>query len=110
MYAKGVYGYAPFTLHSPIERHTVLTITGSRRGVPYDVTVNQGVVTGSEEIATLLRVHGGESFAPYPTSGTLILDLEDEQSVLAALTNLTRVTEVGGDVVEPEPVVAGVDR
>ncbi len=76
----------------------MLTITGHANGVPYDVTVDGGVVTGSAAIADLLSDHEGEQYAVTPTSGARALDLGDEESVLAALSALTEVTEINGDV------------
>ena len=78
--------------------HHVFIVTGSTGGIPYDVTVDQGRVTGSERIAGLLSVHSGETFSMTPTGEGYPLDvIQSPISVLAALHSLTEVTEVTGD-------------
>jgi hypothetical protein len=78
----------------------LLTVTGTvDGGIPYDVTVDQGVVTGSPRIADLLERHTGRQHSNHPTQGGLVLALDDEASVLAALRSLTTVVLVEG---EPE--------
>lgn len=84
----------------------MFTVTGSTRGVPYDVTVrDDGTIDGSERIEHLLYKYEGEQFGASPTHGARTLTRNDPASILLALRNLTVVSATRGDV----PDVAAFD-
>jgi hypothetical protein len=91
-------------------------VRGLLNGVVYTLVVNRedpdttatDGVTGSAPIVDLLTERLGEQVWATPTGPTFTLDLTDDRSILAALTELTTVTEMTGDVpIVMSPEVAG---
>lgn len=66
--------------------------------VPYSVTVDAGRVTGSPRIDALLRDHEGETFAPEVREAATLTAERTDEAVYNALSSLTRLVEVTGDV------------
>jgi hypothetical protein len=85
----------------------MFTVEGYVDGVSYTAVVGDpkaegdpsaaGIVTGTDNVVTLLRGHEGLPVRASVTSGDRPLDLRDPESVLAGLRDLTQVTKVTGD-------------
>jgi hypothetical protein len=87
-----------YTTYTHRKEDHVFTATGTYEGVPFDVTIDDGVVSGSDRIADLLLSREGQEFSATPTSGARALVLDDDLSVLIALQNLTSLVGTSGDV------------
>lgn len=83
------------------------TVTGLIDGVVYTAIVGAdeidgqdraGVVAGNTSVLNLLGGYAGARVLATPTGPEYVLDLADPVSVYVALTSLTRVVEVSGDV------------
>jgi hypothetical protein len=93
----------------------MFTVIGTINSVPYRVGVhnedmgeNHGVVMGSDNATSLLRLLEGDYVQQTPTHEEVRLSLMDPASVLAALHEHTNVVAVTGDVpADVEPVISG---
>ncbi len=88
----------------------MFTVTGFIDSVAYSATVggigpDEGVVSGTRTVMSLLRLHEGQEVLVTPTGPTVTVDLHDEKAVLGALHALTTVSEVVGDAPEVIPPV-----
>ena len=86
------------------------SVRGFLDGVAYTVVVNRddpdevdGPVSGSPPVMTLLEGRVGDRVWATPTGPALVLSLDDDRSILAALTELTQVYETAGDVPQVLP-------
>jgi hypothetical protein len=89
----------------------MFVVTGTYLGAMYQATWTEQdadeshlcVESTHSMIRPLLDAYTGDTFGATPTGPFLTLDVADGASVLAALGNLTTVTDVSGDV----PTVPG---
>jgi hypothetical protein len=84
----------------------MFTVTGTFEGAMYQARWSEQdegesdrcVESTLPQIRPLLMAHAGEAFLATPTGPALVLDFADGASVLTALSSLTDVSEVAGDL------------
>jgi hypothetical protein len=87
----------------------MFTVNGAAYGDSYAVTWDNGQLSGTPLIVSMLTEQVGDTVVVPPTGPVYELTLTDPKSVIAALLDLTTVDSITGDapVVVP-PVEEGV--
>jgi len=75
----------------------MFTVRGAVYGDPYEVTWDDGLLTGTAEVVSLLHDTVGQQVTVPPVGPVYDLDLSDDKAVLAALLDLTTVQDTEGD-------------
>lgn len=82
------------------------TVHGYITGIAYTLAVaDGGALDGTDGVMSLLTEEEGRMHRATPTGPTAALSLQDPESVLVALMELTQITSIDGD--PPELFEAG---
>ena len=73
-------------------------VHGYIAGVAYTLNVSDGGLDGTTGVMDLLEEMRGRVHKATPTGPTAALDLDDPETVLIALMDLTEIVKVDGDV------------
>lgn len=76
-------------------------VTGVLDGVPFEVMVDRGRVSGHRGVAALVAARAGDEILATPTGPRVTVDFDDPQSVVALLASVGTVTGVTGLPAEP---------